>query len=147
MNAPNESVMVLAVVDVAGFAKACRGRPDAEIFAALDGFYRRAAEAVAPAGGRVVKAMGDGVFLVFPKERAAEAVGCLRAFCSSEAGSWRRFDARCGVKFHAHLARVASGPIGPEGRFDVIGHGVNALFLMARDGEELSGELARQVGE
>lgn len=48
------------------------------MFATLQAYYAIVAQETASAGGRVVKAMGDGVLLTFPVDRADAAVEALR---------------------------------------------------------------------
>ena len=146
MKTPTESVMVLAVADIAGFARACRGKSDAETFAMLDRFYRLVGKTVPKAGGTVVKLMGDCAFVVFPGNKAREAVGALQDLKAGAGDMWAAFGSACRLRVHAHIGRVASGRIGPDRRFDVVGKSVNELFMMPWDGPEWS-EAMRKVAE
>ena len=46
MKQPTEAEMLLAVADIAGFAKACRGKSDRETFDMLDRFYELVGKSV-----------------------------------------------------------------------------------------------------
>ncbi len=145
MKKPRVATVVLAVADVAGFTKACRGRSNVEAFEMLDRFYRHAVAAVAPAQGRVVKFIGDAVLIIFPESRAVQAVTALQDLRDTVQDLWSEFDAGCSVRIHAHLGSVACGPLGPDQHFDVIGAAVNDLFRMPSDGPEISPALASKL--
>ena len=146
MKRPIESEMVLAVADVSGFAKACRGKSDVETFEMLDHFYTLVGKVVAGTGGTVVKFMGDCAFVVFPGSNARQAVTALHELRSAGADLWATFGLACHTRVHAHIGCVASGQMGPDQRFDVVGKSVNDLFQMSWDGPELS-EALRKITE
>ncbi len=145
MRKPTEGEMVLAVVEVAGFAKACHGKSDVEIFEILDRFYHLVGTVVSGAGGTVVKFMGDCAFVVFPGNKARQAVAVLRELKAAGDGLWGAVDPACRTRMHAHIGHVASGPMGLDQRFEVVGRNVNDLFLMPWDGPELSEALRNQL--
>ncbi|MBN2451593.1 MAG: hypothetical protein JXR77_14490 [Lentisphaeria bacterium] len=142
---PRECRLVLALADIARFRRAAEGRPDREVFAFLDAFYRLAADHVARAGGKVVKAMGDGVLMVFSPDRAQEAVTELHALQHDAIGLWGKQGPPCEVMLKLHLGDVVAGPMQPEGRFDVIGRAVCDLFCMPAQGPHLSAELVHHL--
>jgi len=146
MTEPEARKMVVGTADIAGFCKACRNRTDIEIFKMLNEYYRFAGSITSKAGGTVIKTMGDCVLVMFPVERAAEAVACLREIKSSAGKLWQQFNADCTVKIKAHVGHVAIGEMEPHGRLDAIGNAVNELFMMPADAE-LSEELKRVIGE
>ncbi len=143
MKKPTEGEMVLAVADVAGFTKACQGKSEVEVFATLDQFYGVVDKLVSAAGGTVVKFMGDSAFVVFPVGKAKEALAALQDLKSTTSDLWVGFGAACHLRVHAHVGRVASGPLGAEQRFDVVGRAVNDLFRMPWDGPECSEALRK----
>ena len=145
---PTERTMVVAVADVAGFVKACRGKSDRDTFAMLNLFYECVGDAVSVAGGKVVKFMGDSALMVFRGEDASAAVSALKSLGERSATAWTDFDAKCELRIKAHLAPVTCGRIGTreDKRFDIIGQAVNDLFLMPWSELELSEDLRNAVG-
>jgi class 3 adenylate cyclase len=78
----------------------------------------------------VVKWIGDAVLAVFPEERAVDAVDAVAVLVDAlhaMRGVWR-----VDLSVNVHLAIVAEGEVGPDEdrRYDVLGGGVNHLFLM-----------------
>ena len=134
MNSPRlrleDHVFGVAAVDGATAAAGARG--DLETAAVLSNYYALVARTVAPADGRIVKVMGDGVLVVFPAERARDAVAALRAVQASGTALWSAFDVRCRVQVRVGRGQVASGPLGPPGdeRFDIYGAALNRLFKL-----------------
>lgn len=145
MTGPRESTLVLAIVDVAGFCQACESKSDLQTFNTLNEFYRLVVTVSGKADGTVVKFMGDCALLVFPADRAQEAISSLRELKPLADEIWSDFDAKCAVRMKAHLGSVVIGPLGPDNRLDVIGNALNHLFLMPWDGQELSAELRQHL--
>jgi len=108
-------------------------------------FYELAAGHIAPAGGRIVKFMGDAGLAVFAKE-ASEKV--IFALCGLAADA-RRCAAEFGLNTHlnvnVHVGPVLTGSFGPAGdeRFDVIGKAVNVAARLGRRGVTLSPQAFR----
>jgi len=133
--------LVLAVADIAGFARRCKTLDDQEVLTALDRFYEAVGEQAAQVGGTVVKCIGDAVLMTFPIETAQAAVTAL-----SEMRSILNRDAMNpilkGGEVHVriHCGPVACGEIGPKGakRYDVIGNAVNELFMIREKGVTIS---------
>jgi class 3 adenylate cyclase len=117
----------------------------AEFFQAL---YRLVAEQLGPAGGRIVKLMGDAGLVVFPVEAAEGVIPALCALTgraralATESG----FDAYLNV--NVHVGPVLAGSFGPPGaeRFDVIGKTVNIAARLGRRGVTLSPQAFRCLG-
>ncbi len=147
MKEPTTSTFVLAVADITGFAKACRAKFDVDMFVMLDRFYHATADAIAPSGGKLVKAMGDAILMVFPEQKAKQAASCLHELQNKVQTVWSEFGTDCTVRIHAHVGTVASGPIGPGQQFDIVGNPVNELFLMPWDGPMFSAELTSLIKE
>jgi adenylate cyclase len=139
-----ESKLVLLAADLAGYARASASLDALVIARFLDGWYGDCAQAIKPRGGRIVKFMGDAVLAVFPEDHAlaaVEAASDLRARCAGLA--WQ-----VDVGVNVHTAIVAEGELGPDGdrRYDVLGSGVNDLFLMgAAAGIRITEAIYRQL--
>jgi class 3 adenylate cyclase len=147
---PTECEVVVATADIAGFAEACRNRPEQEVFKMLDEFYEFVGHVVLGAGGKPVKFMGDCALIIFPAGKAPEAIAALRDLQTKVQGIWSDFQAICRVRIDAHVGSAVCGPLGTadDKRFDVIGNIVNELFLMPHpEAFNLSEELKKIVGE
>jgi adenylate cyclase len=125
-----EAKLVLLTADLAGYAKACIRLEAIAIGHFLDGWYRQCGEEITPRGGRIVKFIGDAVLATFPEERVLDAVDAaaeLRERLKTVRAGWK-----IDLGANVHLAVVAEGNYGPpdDRRYDVLGSGVNHLFLM-----------------
>lgn len=127
-----ETKLVLFAADLAGYARATASMDAMTVASFLNDWYRRTAQTVRRAGGRVVKFMGDGCLATFPEERCVGAVdAALELHREMHAlRSAHRVNVELSAK--VHLSVVAEGPFGPDDdlRYDVLGSGVNHLFLM-----------------
>jgi adenylate cyclase len=125
-----ETKLVLLTADLAGYARAAAHEDALTIAGFLDRWYHAAAATLRAQGGRIVKFMGDAVLAVFPETSAIAAIDAaaeLRVQLSALRGTWR-----VDLSVNVHLAIVADGELGPadDRRYDVLGTGVNHLFLM-----------------
>lgn len=140
---------VFAISRVIGSTEACAARGDGAMFAMLQAYYAFAAEAAGAAGGRFIKAMGDGVLLSFPIDRAVPAVEALRGFRERGTELWQAFDERCQVQVKVGAGTVQCGLMGAPGaeRFDLAGSALNALFKAAWSEFYISPEVADLLTE
>lgn len=139
--------MVVTLADIAAFDKASRGKTNQEVFRMLDEFYELVGNVVGSVGGRVVKFMGDGAFVVFPEEQAKQAVASLRDLHAQAQTIWSEFDPTSKVRISAHVGSVLCGSVGTtdDKRFDVFGTPVNDLFRMPSQEFGLSDQLQKLV--
>jgi class 3 adenylate cyclase len=137
--------MVVGLADIAGFAKACKGKSDLETFSMLNTFYDLVSNIIRKGDGTVVKFMGDSALVLFPEDKAKQAVDSLRELSIAAARIWAEFNEKCTVRIKAHVGSVVIGLMGPDQRLDVIGNTLNQMFLMPWDGPELSAELKQLV--
>src|SRR5829696_5222499 len=86
--------LVLALTSVAGATAACAAHGDAPTATVLADYYALVDEAALAAGGRVIKVIGDGVLVIFPHDRAREAVVALRAVQARATARWHALDDR-----------------------------------------------------
>ena len=138
---PTECRLVVARMDITGFAKACKGKPEMDIFNTLDQYYNLVVGVVSAAGGKVVKFAGDCSYIVFSVDHAREGVSALEEAKAKTQPVWEEFDQSCRVMISAHVGRVIAGPIGPGRTFDVIGNTVNDMFRMPLKGPDRSDDL------
>ena len=137
-----EAKLCLLVVDLAGYTRAVASLEALQVAEFLDAWYRECARAIRARGGRVVKYMGDACLAVFPEEKTVDAVDAAMALRAPAKG----LDLKVGA--NVHLAVVAEGDLGPDDdkRYDVLGSGVNHLFLMGgAAGVRISEPVYRQL--
>lgn len=129
---PVAADVVVALLSVNGATAAAERHGDVAMIAALQTYYGQVATALARAEGEVVKVMGDGVLVTFPRAGAREAVAALCLAQREANAHWQAFDAGCTVVVRATagpVLRVALGPPGAE-RPDVYGATLNALWRL-----------------
>jgi len=139
----NRESLVVAFIDLARFQIAARRVKDEELVELLEDYYGRIIDGLKPAGGRVVKFMGDGALVVFASDRGSQAARALMMLKSD-------VDARLGKRKFAtplvarvHAGEVMAGLLGPKGekRYDVIGQSVNrAAAMRVSEGISLTGD-------
>lgn len=142
-----ERTLLVAFIDLTGFAMQSTRVPDDELAEVVDGYYEIVAASIADAGGRVVKFIGDGVLIVFDADDADRGVTALLALKDDvdrylEARGWP-----CRLLVKAHVGPVIAGPYGARGdkRFDVIGKTVNTAAMIDAAGVALSAEAFRKL--
>lgn len=135
---------LISFIDLAGFARAAEQIDDLQLADLLDRYYERIGDVVQRAGGTVVKLIGDGALLVFPPERADDAVRALLEL-RDDVATLGLGGMQLVVKLHA--GEVVCGPFGPRGdkRFDVIGGEVNIAARLATRGFAISAEAFRTL--
>jgi adenylate cyclase len=142
-----ESKLVLFTADLAGYTKACASRDALSIAHFLDAWYVDCARVLRGRGGRVVKFIGDAVLAVFDEARALDAIEAASELAAALRA--RRDDGwRVDLGANVHIAVVAEGDYGPadDRRYDVLGSGVNHLFLMGGgSGIRISEPVFRQL--
>jgi adenylate cyclase len=143
-----EAKLVLLSVDLAGFSRASAHRDAIAIAAFIDEWYAACAAAIRARGGRVVKFIGDACLAVFPEDRATDAIEAAQAIDAALAPLRARHGWKIEVGANVHAAVVAHGDYGPadDRRYDIIGSGVNHLFLMGGGaGLRISEPIYRQL--
>ena len=128
-----QTKVVLLSAGLAGYARATANLDALAVAEFLDGWYRRCGATIRKHGGRIVKYMGDGCLATFPDDRCVAAIDAaaeLQRAIDNDVKTKYRLKVEVGA--NVHLAIVAEGDFGPDGdrRYDVLGSGVNHLFLM-----------------
>ncbi len=122
---------------------------DCQVASFFQRFYAMAAEYIEPAGGRIVKFMGDAGLAVFPEESAEAVIFALAelADAARQAAEAAGLDAYLNV--NVHFGPVLAGSFGPPGakRYDVIGKTVNIAARLGRRGLTLSAQAFRRLSE
>jgi len=108
-------------------------------------FYALAGEHIAPAGGRIVKFMGDAGMAVFPVESAEKVIFALAELADDARRCAATYGLDTYLNVSVHVGPVLAGSFGPKGaeRFDVIGKTVNVAARLGRRGLTLSAQAFR----
>jgi len=135
----------VAFFDLSRLAEWSSSDEDSRVASFFQQFYALAAEHIEPAGGRIVKLMGDAGLAVFPKESAEETIFALGALAAAARACAREFGFDAYLNVSVHVGPVLSGSFGPPGaeRFDVIGKTVNIAARLGRRGIILSPQAFR----
>ena len=138
-------VLGVGFFDLSYIAQWASSDDDVRMAAFLQEFYALTARHVEPAGGRIVKFMGDSGLVVFPKESGE---GVILALCAL-AVEVRALAVERGLdtylNVNVHVGPVLAGRFGPKGdeRYDVIGKTVNVAARLGRRGVTLSAQAFR----
>lgn len=127
-----ETKLVLISASLAGYARATADLEALAVAAFLDDWYRQCAQTIRARGGRVVKFMGDGCLAAFPEDDCVGAIETATELQRTIEGVRSKHQLKVEIGANVHLAVVAEGDFGPDDdrRYDVLGSGVNHLFLM-----------------
>lgn len=122
----------IIVCDLAGWTKNSRRNDDLDLIAFLDAYYELCHRELAACEARVLKFMGDSCMAIIEPEKLPALIASLPEIHGriEGLGEARGMPLRPGT--NVHIAKVAAGDMGPEPlrRFDIIGSGVNHVFLM-----------------
>lgn len=139
-----EHSLVVAFLDLKGFAAQSARVPDPELAERIEGYYQRVAQRVRAAGGHVVKFIGDGALVVFHREAADAAVEAFLAL-KVELDDWlEQIGWDCRLTIKVHVGTVIVGPF--NGVLDVIGREVNTAAMLDSTGVALSVDGFRALG-
>ncbi len=140
--------MLIAFVDLSGFARQAALVSDDRIADVLDGWYDRCAAHVAGAGGRVVKFIGDAALIVFDEDRADAGVAAVLALKADGDAYLAAAGWACHANVKAHVGPCIAGSYGAAGdkRFDVIGKHVNTAARLPTAGVALSPDAIAAIG-
>lgn len=139
----------VAFFDLSRMAQWADANEDDRVASFLHQFYQLAADSLEPAGGRIVKFIGDAGLVVCPEESVEKLIFALCDFSVAT----RKCAGACGIDTYlnisVHVGPVLAGSFGPEGaeRFDVIGKTVNVAARLGRRGVTLSTQAFRCLGE
>ena len=135
----------VAFFDLSRMAEWLSSDEDERVAAFFQRFYALAAEHIEPAGGRLVKLMGDAGLAVFPREAAEPVILALADFAREARACAAGFGLDTWLNVNVHVGPVLAGSFGPPGaeRFDVIGKTVNIAARLGRRGLTLSTQAFR----
>lgn len=129
---PEEATVIVGLFDLMGFARWSEGRPPGDLLDLARALFQRSGQAIAAAGGQLVKAIGDAGLFVFPADHPDRVVRALWAM-KRDCDAWlaeRGYPDVMAVR--VQIGPVACGQVGPPGdeRFDVYGSTVNRAAMM-----------------
>jgi adenylate cyclase len=140
--------LLIAFADLTRFAAQSTRVTDEELARVMDAHYERVAARIEPAGGRVVKFIGDAALMVFPVDEADRAAIALLDLKEEVDAAFAELGWECRLVVKVHRGPVIAGPYGARSgkRFDVLGKTVNAAALLDSTGVALSVEAFRALG-
>jgi adenylate cyclase len=138
--------LVIGAFDLSGFLRATRGFDDARLADVVDHVYLAIGAAVASSGGRVVKYLGDGALVVWPRDRADAAVEATLRLRDELAASLPGIGVRSDLVARIHYGEVMAGEYGPDKGFDIIGADVFTTFRLPARTLAVSAEAFRRLG-
>lgn len=141
--------MGVAFFDLSRLSEWASSEDDVAVAGFLQTFYELAGQHIEPAGGRVVKFMGDAGLAVFPKGSAEDVIFALCDFAREARACGREFGFDTYLNINVHVGPVFAGSFGSPGseRFDVIGKTVNIAARLGRRGVTLSPQAFRCLSE
>jgi class 3 adenylate cyclase len=139
--------LLIAFLDLTRFAAQSMRVEDVEIAESLDWYYERVSRAIAAAGGRTVKFIGDATLAVFPESAVDSGVRMLLELKPDVDRFFAEKGWECRVLAKVHFGEVVAGDFGPhdDRRFDVIGRAVNTTAMLDAIGVTLSAEAFRKL--
>ena len=139
----------VAFFDLSRIPEWASAEQDAAVAAFFQGFYALAAEHLTPAGGRIVKFMGDAGLAVFEPEKAEAVISALCDFAAAARALAQKSGLDAWLNVNVHVGPVLAGGFGPDGaeRYDVIGKTVNIAARLGRRGVTLSAQAFRCLGD
>ena len=143
-----ELPLLIAFADLTRFAAQSLRVTDEALAQTMDAHYERVAARVEPAGGRVVKFIGDAALVVFPPEAVDGGVQALLELKQEVDQAFEALGWECRMMVKVHFGVAVAGPYGAAGakRFDVLGRSVNAAAMLDSTGVALSAEAFRKLG-
>jgi class 3 adenylate cyclase len=99
------------------------------------------------AGGKIVKFIGDAIFIIFPHYLAKKGIKALQDLKEKVDDFFKNEGVECVLHVKAHIGSVTYGRVGMKDNkhFDVFGHEVNVAALLSRGGFVLSSKLEEIV--
>ena len=143
-----EMPLLIVFADLTRYTAETLRAPDQELARTMDAFYERVAGRVEPAGGRVVKFIGDAAFIVFPEADVDRGVQALLDLKEEIDAFFTGLGWECRIFIKAHFGSAIAGPYGGAGdkRFDVLGKAVNRAARLECTGVALSAEAFHKLG-
>lgn len=141
--------LLICFVDLSTFARDAERHEDARVADVLDRYYQALGDAARAAGGRLVKTIGDGALLVFPPERADDAVSALLRLRDDVCALLAKEGWTSWLVVKLHAGDVVAGAFGPreERRYDIVGGAVNICARLPTRSFAISADAFRALGK
>jgi adenylate cyclase len=143
-----ETPLLIVFTDFSRYTAMVERLPDLEVARVMEEWYELEGSAIAAAGGKVVKFIGDAALAVFPPEHIDRGIlGLLDLKDTAD-----RFMAdqgwECRLSIRAHFGSVVAGHFGrgQERHYDVLGKVVNNTARLKGSGVVLSVEAWARLG-
>ena len=135
----------VAFFDLSRISAWADSEQDERVAGFLQRFYALAAARLEPAGGRIVKFIGDAGLVVFEPRAAEAAIGALDQLAREVRALGREVGLDTYLNVSVHVGPVLTGSFGAPGaeRFDVLGKTVNIAARLGRRGLTLSPQAFR----
>jgi adenylate cyclase len=139
----------VAFFDLSRLSEWANSEQDELVATYFQSFYQLGADHIEPAGGRIVKFIGDAGLVVFDIADAESTILALCEFSREARASAREFGFDTYLNVNIHVGPVLTGTFGPSGleRFDVLGKTVNIAARLGRRGITLSAQAFRTLSE
>lgn len=139
--------VLVAVVGSNGLRQTASKLPEEEVFRFLSDYYEFVGETIVPAGGEVIKFMGDAALLLFPEEKVDVGVRALLKLQADSDDFVQRYNVSCRHHVRAHFGPVIVGELGTRDakRKDIVGATVNTVFMMKPSDFSLTPEAFRSL--
>ncbi len=113
----------------------------------LQKFYALTAKHIEPAGGRIVKFMGDGGLAIFDPDQADSVIFAFSALSDAMHRTGETAGVDTYLNVNIHVGPVVTGEFGVPGRerFDILGKTVNVAARLGRRGITLSPQAFRSL--
>ena len=128
---PQQTEVLISCFDWARFSSFSRHRNSAEIFQALDEFYKISERVVHAANGKIIKFIGDAGLAIFPEEFADSGIVTL-ASLKQEIDQWMKkqgIDSFLHVNCHFGEVTIVEMGGAETRQLDLIGENVNLCFV------------------
>ena len=147
-NFPTLKNLLIVFSDLSSFVKISEEHSDpVELFNLMNSYFEVVGSIIEPAGGRILKYMGDSVLIVFEEDQIDEAVKVSYRL-KQEGDIWLQEQ---GLKssqiFKIHFGEVAFGNFGSKKTNfpDAIGRTVNETILLKSNGFAMSPQVFRKL--
>ena len=137
--------LIIAFVDVSEYAKYSKGRPPDNIFNAMSNYCSFADKVITASKGKIVKFIGDEIFVIFPESTCKDIKTVLGNIKTSLENWFSDKIPDIQINIKAHIGDVACGVIKTMNNewFDVYGEAVNTAALLKGSGIVLSPDLEK----